>query len=170
MRLIIVSDSHGNSTILDEIASRYSDSVDGFVHCGDSELSSTNLIWDIMDTVAGNCDFDPNFPDIFLNDSLDAPYLIVHGHRHQVKYTLQYLKEEAKKEQVAFVFYGHSHVLTLNDEDGIFLINPGSIQQPRGELKERTYGLLETSDETVSFRVFNHQHQELPEHSQLWRL
>ncbi|MDE1549239.1 metallophosphoesterase [Jeotgalibaca caeni] len=168
MRLLIVSDSHGNSQILDELASRYLNQVDAFVHCGDSELSSNQLIWSMMDTVAGNCDFDPGFQSLQVKKDLPFPYLIVHGHRHEVKWTLDRLADVAKKEDVDFVFYGHSHILKFDYQDGIFFINPGSIQSPRGELREKTYCILEATSEKVEIRVFNEQHHELPLLAEEW--
>ena len=168
MRLIVVSDSHGNSRILNEIASKYINEVDAFVHCGDSELSSKDTIWNVMDTVAGNCDDDRNFPDVYINDEIEFPYLIVHGHQHGVRYSLEELKQEAKSEGVTFVFYGHTHILKFDKEDGVFIINPGSIQQPRGELREKTYCLFEATNDEVSIRVFNQKHIELPELYKKW--
>lgn len=164
MRLLIVSDSHGNSRILDELASIYMGRVDAFVHCGDSELASSNLIWEMMDTVAGNCDFDPGYQEKLVRQDQPYPYLIVHGHRHQVKGTLELLAKEARQEGVHLVFYGHSHVLRFEQEEGVFFVNPGSIQQPRGPLSEKTYCLLEADKEGITIKVFNHKHQELSEY------
>lgn len=163
MQLLIVSDSHGNSRILDDLASRYLDQVDAFVHCGDSELASTNLIWEVMDTVAGNCDFDPGFPDRLVCKDQPFPYLVVHGHRHQVKWNLDLLAQEANQEGVRLVFYGHSHMLQFDFQNGVFFINPGSIQQPRGRLMEKTYCLLDVDKTGIGIRVYNHSHQELRE-------
>lgn len=168
MRLIVVSDSHGNSHILHELVSRYTGKVDGFVHCGDSELNSSHTIWNIMDTVSGNCDFDWNLPDYYVNKKSEFPYLIVHGHQHGVRYSLEQLKTEAKQQGVNFVFYGHTHLLRFDKENDLFIINPGSIQQPRGELREKTYCLLEATEDEVSIRVFNENHSELKNLYQEW--
>lgn len=168
MRLIIVSDSHGNSKILNEIASRYIGKVDAFVHCGDSELDSSNSIWNTMDTVSGNCDFDWNIPDIYVNNQIEYPYLVVHGHQHGVKYSLEQLKLEAINQNVNFIFYGHTHIMKFDKEDGIFIINPGSISQPRGQLKEKTYCLLKVTEDKVSIQVFNDTHSELQAWNETW--
>lgn len=170
MRLLIVSDSHGNSHILDELVEKYIDHVDKFVHCGDSELPDNHLVWNIMDTVSGNCDFYADFKDIHIERETAFPYAIVHGHHHNVKWTLEDLKEFAKLNKLSFMFYGHSHILKFDYEDSIFFINPGSIQSPRGLLREKTYCLLEANDTTVKIRVFDDQHEELPELFQKWEL
>lgn len=161
MRLLVVSDSHGNKQILDDLASRYTDTVDAFVHCGDSELPSNDLIWEVMDTVRGNCDFDTGYQDVFVSRKQDYDYVITHGHRHDVKRTLESLKSTAKEENVHLVFYGHSHVLKFDYEDGIYFINPGSIQLPRGEILEPTYCLLKAEGPLLEIEVYNHKHVHL---------
>lgn len=168
MKLLIVSDSHGNSQILDDLVERYQNQVDAFVHCGDSELRSSNLIWSMMDTVAGNCDYDTGFQQQIVKRDLKYPYLIVHGHQHDIRWTMDYLISLAKKKEVHFVFYGHSHVLRAEFIDGVFLINPGSIKSPRGSLRERTYCILDVEEERVVLRVFDQQHHELTTLKQVW--
>lgn len=162
MRLLVVSDSHGNEQILDDLASRYDGLVDGFVHCGDSELPATNLLWEVMDTVKGNCDYDNRYPDMVVNRDLDVPYLIVHGHRHEVKRGLESLKVLAKQERVPIVFYGHSHVLKFDFEDGIYFINPGSVQFPRGNISMPTYCLLAIEAGVLTIEVYDKNHEPIP--------
>ena len=159
MKLLIVSDSHGNKQILNELASRYHNKVDAIVHCGDSELSSDDLIWEAMDSVRGNCDFDSGYQDLVVRRDQDYDYLITHGHRHDVKRTLELLKSEAKNENVRFVFYGHSHVLKFDYEDGIYFITPGSIQSPRGNVLERTYCVLKAEGSKLAIEVYNYKHE-----------
>lgn len=161
MRLLVVSDSHGNRKILDELASKYVGQVDAFVHCGDSELPANDLIWEVMDTVAGNCDYDSGYPDTVVKRDLDYHYAIVHGHRHDVKWSLAPLKALAMEARVPIVFYGHSHVLKFDFEDGVFFINPGSIQSPRGDLRERTYCILNAREGIITIEVFNQDHEKL---------
>lgn len=170
MRLLVVSDSHGNSQILDELISKYHEQVDAFVHCGDSELTSSNLVWSMMDTVAGNCDYDPAFPQTIVKRDYDYPYLMVHGHRHDVRWTLDQLASLAKQEQVKFVFYGHTHILDFAEQDGIYFINPGSIKSPRGTFYEKTYCIVEANQKNVKINVFNHQHNEIASLKKEWLL
>lgn len=161
MRLLLVSDNHGNSHILDELAAKYDGEVDAFVHCGDSELDSQQLIWEIMDSVRGNMDFDSGYKDMRVNREAAYPYLTVHGHQQHVNHTLSYLAELAEEEKVEFVFYGHTHILKFDQINGVWFINPGSIQSPRGELRERTYCILEVDDKRLSISVYNDSHEPL---------
>ena len=36
---------------------------------------------------------------------------------------------------INYIFYGHTHVAKVDKMDDIFFINPGSISQPRGQLR-----------------------------------
>ena len=161
MRLLLVSDNHGNSQILDELAAKYADKVDAFVHCGDSELSSQELIWEIMDSVRGNTDYDSGFKNMQIKRDVDHPYLTVHGHQHYVNNTLSYLEKLAADENVEFVFYGHTHIMRFDYINGCYFINPGSIQSPRGALREQTYCILDVDEERLSISVYNDSHEPL---------
>lgn len=160
-KILVVSDSHGRKDILNELAERYLNKVDRFVHCGDSELSSTDLIWEIMTTVRGNCDYDYGLKDTFLFDMGDLTMVTVHGHHHGVKNSNKEMKEEAKRNGATIVFYGHSHIPVAEQEDGIIFINPGSISQPRGPIHEKTYCILEIENNRLSVNYYTDQHKEL---------
>ena len=104
IKILAVSDSHGNKDILNELALRYSNQVDHFVHCGDSELSSSDLIWGIMSTVMGNCDYDYQMNDEYRFQAGSKNVLVVHGHQHSVRSSIAGLKREAEQANVSLVF------------------------------------------------------------------
>ena len=65
--LIIMSDSHGDQQIVQEIKNRYSGKVDAIFHNGDSELSVNDPIWEGIHVVCGNCDFG-DYPDCLVTN------------------------------------------------------------------------------------------------------
>jgi len=162
MKILVVSDSHGNKEILNELASRYLNKVDHFVHCGDSELSSDDLIWGIMSTVRGNCDYDYQFPEALRFQAGNLNVLVVHGHHHSVRSSVAGLKREAEQAGAVLVFYGHTHIVKAEQEDGIIFINPGSISQPRGTLMEKTYCVATVEGQTLTVAYYNERHQKMP--------
>ena len=161
IKILAVSDSHGNKDILNELALRYSNQVDHFVHCGDSELSSSDLIWGIMSTVMGNCDYDYQMNDEYRFQAGSKNVLVVHGHQHSVRSSIAGLKREAQQANVSLVFYGHTHIAKAEQEEGILFINPGSISQPRGSLMEKTYCIVTLDDQTATVTYYNDHHQEV---------
>ena len=50
-----MSDSHGNRDIVQELKDYYRGKVDAIFHNGDSELSSSDPIWQGIEVVEGNC-------------------------------------------------------------------------------------------------------------------
>ncbi|MBM9832600.1 metallophosphoesterase family protein, partial [Enterococcus faecalis] len=56
-RIIIMSDSHGDRRIVEEIKDRYHGQVAAIFHNGDSELEAGDSLWEGIYVVKGNCDW-----------------------------------------------------------------------------------------------------------------
>ena len=70
--------------------------------------------------VRGNNDFD-----------MDVP--LTHGHRERVSMLHSGLvPARAREEGCSFAFFGHTHRMMAEREQGVFVCNPGSISLPRG--------------------------------------
>ncbi|WP_439646132.1 metallophosphoesterase family protein [Lentilactobacillus senioris] len=61
MKLLVVSDSHGDRQIIADLLDHYQDQVEAVIHCGDSELKATDSLLDRLTMVQGNMDL-ANFP------------------------------------------------------------------------------------------------------------
>ena len=148
MKILIVSDTHrqnGNlcQALLDEKP------VDMLIHLGDAE-GSEDYIHHIascpVEIVAGNNDFFSRLPrekEITL-----GPFrvLLTHGHSSRVSLCMDYLREEALQRGVDIVMFGHTHRPLLEQENGLTLLNPGSISYPRQEGREPSYMVMELSE------------------------
>lgn len=164
MKLVIVSDNHGNTDYMEEIRSIYEKEVTGWIHCGDSELLEDHPLWQHFKTVEGNMDIADDFKIEQVVEFEGEKCLIVHGHRHAVKQSNAQLKSRALEEGCRFVFYGHTHIPKVEVEDGIFFINPGSIAQPRDrELGTYVVMDLDLEDQSVSFEYFDKDHNMVKE-------
>ncbi|WP_409251553.1 metallophosphoesterase [Bacillus sp. SCS-153A] len=160
MKLIVVSDSHGSDKEIKDILKTYKGKVDGFIHCGDSELPADDSSMDSYLAVRGNCDMDHAYPEVLTKDFGDTRILATHGHLYNVKMTLMNLDYLAKEHNADIVFFGHSHQLGAEQIGEVLFINPGSILLPRGR-KERTYALIEKEEKSISVKYFDHNHQEI---------
>ncbi len=96
------------------------------IHCGDSELTPAHEELQGFHVVKGNCDY-ANFQDEIVTDVDGIRFLVVHGHRHNVKMTLQTLAYHAEEVGAQVACFGHSHVLGAELIEGVLFINPGSI-------------------------------------------
>ena len=61
--IIVMSDSHGDSLIVEEIRDRYLGKVDAIFHDGDSELRPDSPLWEGIQVVKGNMDFYAGYPE-----------------------------------------------------------------------------------------------------------
>ena len=61
--IIVMSDSHGERDIVVDIKKRYQGKVDAIFHNGDSELESSDSVWEGIHVVRGNCDYDSGYPE-----------------------------------------------------------------------------------------------------------
>ncbi len=137
MKILIVSDSHGNQHILEDIITRHS--VDDVVHCGDSEIPTD---WFNMRMVRGNSWNDAPLPLELLIEVEGKKIFVTHGHLFGVYSSLQRLFYKAKSLEVDYCFYGHTHIARYDEIEDIVFINPGSIVRPRDG--RASYMILET--------------------------
>lgn len=151
MKILIISDTHGDEKILLEKLEKYPD-FDNYFYLGDSELLETNQIFDKFTAVCGNMDYG-DFPETELVNSNGINFLLTHGHLFGVNMGLDSILEEGRNLGANVICYGHTHYLDVNYIDSILLINPGSISQPRNFITQHgTYVILEIDDN--SYRVF----------------
>ncbi|SDB95355.1 hypothetical protein SAMN05421734_103118 [Pelagirhabdus alkalitolerans] len=156
-RVLIVSDSHGMTKELEMIKTEHTDQVDHMIHCGDSELPYADEPIQGFSRVAGNCDYDPDYPDDLTVDVNDLRFFVAHGHMHHVKMTLDPITYRASEDNAQIVCHGHSHFAQATEIGDQLVINPGSIRMPRGR-REETYAILEWDDDknaTVRFYRLN---------------
>ena len=166
MKVLIVSDNHGDLASLEELINIYENEIDLWLHCGDSEFNASHPIWDTFKTVTGNMDRDPNLLDYRVETYEDETFLIVHGHRQQVRMTLEPMAELARENNAQIVFYGHTHVAQVDQIDGLYFINPGSIVQPRGSLRVGTYAIYEKKNQEEMITYYDWNHNKVEELSQ----
>lgn len=135
MRIIVMSDSHGDYFAVEEIIQRNL-SADMFIHLGDGERELDDVVRKYPQInvfhVKGNCDFASMSPDMLcLETEYGHRFIAVHGHNHAVKYTHDVIKKIAAQNKADIIFYGHTHCRECKYEDGFYILNPGSASCPR---------------------------------------
>lgn len=136
--LLIFGDSHRSALALElitEILLR--ERPEFFVHTGDNYSDFKQIKKQTKITgygVRGNCD-----GGIILGVSEELVLkfhskriLLTHGHTLGVKHSHRRLVERAQTLSVDAVVFGHTHVQFAQQQEGIWLVNPGSISLPRG--------------------------------------
>lgn len=164
MKILVISDNHGDRQILVEVVQHWYGMVDAIFHCGDSELEPTDELWQKVVVVKGNCDYDPKFAksqDVLIGDSC---IFMTHGHLYGVNTSLESLIQEATDVNANIVLYGHTHKLAAEKLGDKLVVNPGSISQPRGRFSHlKTYAMIEWDEEQYQVTYYGRDHQPIPE-------
>lgn len=149
MRILIVSDTHGRNSGYLEVLEKH-EKMDMVIHCGDVE-GSEYLIAEAAGCksviVQGNNDFFSDLPSETIVQLGNYKALVTHGHRYYVSMGYEHLVREAKKRHLDVVIYGHTHRPVIAREDGILVINPGSLTYPRQEGRQCTYIIMEITED-----------------------
>ena len=86
--------------------------------------------------VPGNCDFFTSAPPS-LTISLDGVRIfLTHGHLFGVKSGLTRLTLEARRVGAQLALFGHTHRALLEEQDGLWLMNPGACGAGRSDFGE----------------------------------
>ena len=128
MRLLILSDSHGNLQYMTQAVERLGPTH--VIHLGDHTRDARDLAGRFPMTplvsVRGNCDYGDDTPEQRLADYGGVRVLMCHGHRHGVKSGLQRYLLAAKESLADVALFGHTHQAYCEEEGGVWLVNPGS--------------------------------------------
>ena len=165
MRLVVVSDSHGDRDILVQLVAHYKDEVVTFLHCGDSELTTNDSLFQQMTVVQGNMDFNGHFPEQVVVPVGAQKAFLTHGHLYGVNFDLTRLMLAAQAEGAQLAFYGHTHQLACEMHQGLLVLNPGSISQPRGQFQPLggTYAVVDITATDYQVQYYDRHFEKVPQ-------
>lgn len=145
MKIMIVSDTHKSHRNL-ERAIEKAGKIDMLIHLGDVE-GGEDYIEALADCPAhilsGNNDFFSDLPREEEFDIEGKHIFITHGHYYYVSMNEERLKEEARNRGADIVMYGHTHKPSCERENGLLILNPGSIAFPRQMGRKYTYMMMQ---------------------------
>lgn len=144
MKILVVSDTHNSHRNLEKVVEKEKD-IDLFVHLGDVE-GGEDYIEALVDCpvhiLSGNNDFFSDLPREEEFYVAGKRIFITHGHYYYVSMNEDRLREEAKNRGADIVMYGHTHRPACSDENGLLVLNPGSISYPRQIGRKPTYMIV----------------------------
>ncbi|HIR53153.1 MAG TPA: metallophosphoesterase [Candidatus Onthovicinus excrementipullorum] len=139
MRILVLSDSHGfESGLFRAIAQQPSARDVLFLGDGlrDIEYVRSHFPELSFTCVRGNNDFSATEPAERLVELGGKRIFLAHGHTYGVKGTDYHLLSAAKSNGADIAVYGHTHTPVTRYEEGIYLMNPGSV-------REGSYGIID---------------------------
>lgn len=154
MKLLVISDTHGNLKYARHAIGRLLDKISGVIHLGDMAADADALEAECnlpFCVVAGNCDFYFSAKgDLRARKIIEingAKILLTHGHKEGVKRDYSPLAENAEKNGCKAALCGHTHEPFNKTIGGILVLNPGSAAIPRGRARFPSYAVLDISDD-----------------------
>lgn len=130
MRILVFSDSHGRGSRIEAAILEHPEAKHIFF-LGDklSDIEDIEHLYPDHSfySVAGNCDsiFSKNpYKTVTL---AGKKILYTHGHTFSVKSGTERLIAYAKGIGADIVLYGHTHIPETTYDDGLYIINPGSV-------------------------------------------
>lgn len=151
MKIVVVSDTHGAFFKLKAIVDKHLRDADMFIHLGDGskEFEEIQLCYPEQSYlgIQGNCDYTLDVPYAQVTELAGKRIFSTHGHLYGVKGGLDRLKETARQHHAHIVLYGHTHQNFTGYEDGLTILNPGSLARPRSGLP--SYGIIDLSSSGI---------------------
>ena len=123
-KILAISDTHGNIKAIEKLRKEMKN-ADYIFHLGDHFYDMDSFVKDFdkkIYSVKGNCD---GGGEEYVFDIDGYKIMLVHGDYYHVKMSLYRLSLRARELGVYAVFYGHTHVAKIVEDEGILLINPG---------------------------------------------
>lgn len=151
MKIAVVSDTHGS---IDKVLNVLKNikNLELIIHLGDYVDDSRKIQEEIkLDVICvrGNCDYRDT--DIELEKIIEIcgkKIFMTHGHNYDVKNGVSKLFYRGKELNADIILFGHSHMSTKVEHEGILILNPGSPQEPRNGSKG-SIGLVEITEKEI---------------------
>lgn len=131
MRILVVSDSHGDSyAVRQAVTEQPTAEMMFFLGDGEYDLKflDNTLSRFYVHKVKGNCDIYSSLPANVIDEVNGKRIYATHGYAERVKYGTELLKQCAADNDVSLVLFGHTHVPVTVYEDGVWYVNPGSVR------------------------------------------
>ena len=149
MKAIVFSDSHRNfSSILNALEKEKD--IDLIIHAGDVHKDVEDILFGMPQIpcayVLGNNDFfvmdEPSEREFTFGNK---KIFLTHGHTYGVKGSLSRLKSEARRVGAEICIFGHTHSTYLENEDGIWYLNPGPTW--------KGYGIINITNDKIDIKI-----------------
>ncbi len=134
LRIMVLSDSHGNVSALRRaiLAQKEVEHIFFLGDClRDIEAAEDLFPQKIFHKVSGNCDFGSLLPSTAMENVGGTLIFYSHGHPYYVKQSPVPFLQAAQKRNAKIALFGHTHSSLIKYENGVYLVNPGSVSLPR---------------------------------------
>jgi len=144
MRILVVSDTHKDAYSLRKAILEQT-KAEIVIHLGDGAEEAQEMKDSFPEKmflmVRGNCDWGSTLPGIGEITVRGKKLFYTHGYTYNVKYGLWEAISAARSHKADILLFGHTHDAMTDYEDGLYIMNPGSLYGATG-----TYGTIDLTD------------------------
>lgn len=141
MRILVVSDTHRDRYALRQ-AIMSQPKAEAVIHLGDgaeeAEEMKLNFPEKMFFMVRGNCDWGSTLPAEGTAVLAGKNIFYTHGYTYNVKFGTYDVISAARSNKADVLLFGHTHDALTEYEDGLYIMNPGSLNGSEG-----TYGIID---------------------------
>jgi len=156
-KMLVLSDTHGSLSVLKTVMNWAKDRMPPddticdavFLGDGVSDLGAAADaagFYGNWNVVRGNNDYEHTIQDSAVFDFAGYRFFICHGHRYNLYGGHHSLISAGRSNNADVVMFGHTHVPYFKNENGILLVNPGSVGRPRSRIGA-TFAVIECIQE-----------------------
>ncbi len=147
MKILVISDTHGRIDAAKELIDKIN--PDFTFHLGDMADDCKRLeerfMHKVIACVKGNNDyFDKTYPLERIAKIGGKTFFACHGHKYNVKTSLNALRYRAQELGADIVLFGHTHIPFVDSAEDMIMLNPGTTG---------TYGIIEINEGKVNASV-----------------
>ena len=140
MKILVVSDSHGDDNAMMELYKEYP-GMDCYLDAGDNLSDEYSL--SPYRSVRGNCDY-YHYDEKLLIRTSAGNVLMKH---------YPWLRDK-ERENLALFIHGHTHIYEIKKEENLIIFCPGSISRPR-DGTNGTFGIIEINGDKISIDIID---------------
>lgn len=143
--------------VIGERIIRKIDNMELLLHAGDFIKDAEKLEERLnikVEAVVGNCDYPRTSPEERIIEVDNCRIYMTHGHIFEPHDFFNDIMKRSKEKGANLVVFGHTHLATSFEEEGIFFLNPGSISMPR--MKGPTYGIIEINEGKINTEILSY--------------
>lgn len=144
MKILVFSDSHGNTERMREAIDAHGKAVSLIIHLGDGkrDIEFVSAVYPEIPVISLNGNGESALRDTRLIEEEGIRFMCMHGHTFGVKRSIDTAAEYAAEQGADILLFGHTHVaedyiVPLTDGRSVHVFNPGSIGH-----RPHSYGVI----------------------------
>ncbi|MDY7034303.1 MAG: YfcE family phosphodiesterase [Thermodesulfobacteriota bacterium] len=163
MKIGVMSDTHGNIEFLRMAAEQLMEKrAEIIVHLGDDYDDASTLTEFRIEVVKvpgvfGSSYQDPNIPNRVIREFNGTKVLITHtaeSHKNDLPSDLK-PEEVTEKRAINVLLFGHSHIPSLVEKEGILFVNPGHLKAKDKKGHQPSYSVIDFEEGKVTARIID---------------